>query len=255
MDALGGVQSVLVLGGTSEIGLACVRALSLRPGSVVVLAGRDRAALEAAGKTLAGPARVEVVDWDATGGASAADAVVASALQAAGGDLDVVLAAAGVLGDQERAESSTEYAAQVLEVNLVGVGAACITVARRLREQGHGTLVVLSSVAGVRPRRDNFVYGASKAGLDALGGGLADALEGSGARVVVVRPGFVRTRMTEGMAAAPFATTADKVAEVVAGAVRKGTPLVYAPGVLRYVFGVLRHAPRPVWRKLAASRR
>jgi decaprenylphospho-beta-D-erythro-pentofuranosid-2-ulose 2-reductase len=139
----------------------------------------------------------------------------------------------------------------VLEVNVIGVGAACLAIAQRLKAQGHGTLVVLSSVAGVRARRDNFVYGASKAGLDAIGAGLADALHGSGARVSVVRPGFVHTRMTTGMQPAPFSTTADVVGKAVADVVRTGKPEVYVPGVLRYLFAGLRHAPRPVWRKLA----
>jgi len=253
-DALGGARSVLVLGGASELGVASVRALPLRSGAVVVLAGRSAGALAAAGEALAGLAgvRVETVGWDAAGGAAAADAVVAEAVAAAGGDLDVVIAAAGVLGDQDAAEGSTAAAVEVLTVNFVGVGAACLAVARRLREQGHGTLVVLSSVAAVRPRRANFVYAASKAGLDALGAGLADALHGSGARVVVVRPGFVVGRMTAGMAPAPFATTPEAVGTAVADAVRTGKPLVHVPRVLGGVLGVLQHAPRLLWRRLGA---
>jgi len=251
-DALGGLQSVLVLGGSSEIALACVRALPLRPGATVVLAGRDPAALAAAARSLDGSgASVVPVGWDAAGGAVVADAVVADAAAAVGGDLDLVLAAAGVLGDQAAAEASTAAAVRVLEVNFVGVAAACLAAARRLREQGHGTLVVLSSVAGVRARRDNFVYGSSKAGLDAFAAGLGDALHGTGARVVVVRPGFVRGRMTAGMPAARFATTPEAVAEAVAAAVRAGTPTVWVPRVLGPLFALLQHAPRPLWRRLA----
>jgi decaprenylphospho-beta-D-erythro-pentofuranosid-2-ulose 2-reductase len=252
-DALGAVQSVLLLGGTSEIGLASVQALPLRAGAVVVLAGRDRARLEAAGKLLDGTARVEVVEWDAAAGAAGAASVIRDATAAAGVDLDVVIAAAGVLGDQERAETDYAFAADVLTTNTIGVGTAVLAAAQQLRSQGHGTIVVLSSVAAVRARKGNFVYGASKAGLDALGAGLADALAGSGARAVVVRPGFVHTKMTAGMKAAPFATTPDKVGAAVAAAVRTGKPEVYAPGILRFVSLVFTLLPRPLWRIVAAK--
>ena len=105
-------------------------------------------------------------------------------------------------------------------------------------------------MAGVRVRRSNFVYGSSKAGADAFGIGLGDALDGTGARVLVVRPGFVRTAMTEGMAEAPFATDAETVARAVADGLRAGKRVVWAPGLLRFVMTALRHAPRFVWRRL-----
>jgi decaprenylphospho-beta-D-erythro-pentofuranosid-2-ulose 2-reductase len=246
---------VLLLGGTSEIGLAALRALDLRGSdAMVVFAGRDEGALFlASGENVHAGVRRATVEWDARGGAAAAEDAISSAFAVAGGDVDVVIAAAGVLGDQARSETDVAYATDVLNVNVVGVGAACMAVAQRLKQQGHGTLVVLSSVAGVRARRDNFVYGASKAGLDAIGAGLADALHGSGARVVVVRPGFVHTKMTEGLTPAPFSTTADIVGQAVADAVRTGKPEVYVPGVLRYLFAGLRFAPRPLWRKLGAT--
>ena len=252
IDALGGVQSVLVLGGSSELALATLAALPLRPGAVVVLAGRDPAALAVGGAALTPRTRVETLSWDAAAAPGAAVAVVAAAVELVGGDLDVVLAAAGVLGDQAAAESDPVVAAAVLTVNLVGVGAACLAAAARLRLQGHGALVVFSSVAGLRARRENFVYGASKAGLDALGSGLADALHGSGARVVLVRPGFVRGRMTQGLPEAPFATTPQAVGEAVAAALRSRRGVVHVPAVLGPLFAGLRLAPRALWRRLGA---
>jgi decaprenylphospho-beta-D-erythro-pentofuranosid-2-ulose 2-reductase len=110
--------------------------------------------------------------------------------------------------------------------------------------------VVLSSVAGERVRKANFVYGATKAGLDGFAQGLGDSLEGTGARVLVVRPGFVHSAMTKGMKAAPFATTPDKVADVTVRGLRRGSRTVWAPGILRFVFSALRHVPGPIWRKL-----
>ncbi len=129
---------------------------------------------------------------------------------------------------------------------------AGLAVADQLRAQGHGTLVVLSSVAGVRVRKDNFVYGSTKAGLDGFAQGLGDALQGSGARVMVVRPGFVTTKMTEGLAPAPFSTDADSVAADIVTGLRRGSHTVWSPPVLRAVFGALQLVPRPLWRRLAA---
>ena len=112
----------------------------------------------------------------------------------------------------------------------------------------HGTLVVLSSVAAERARKTNFVYGSSKAGLDAFAQGLGDALIGSGARVMVVRPGFVHTRMTEGMDPQPFSTTPEAVAASIVRGLERSDEVVWSPGILRYVFAVMRHLPRGIWR-------
>lgn len=245
-DALGGVQTVLVLGGTSELALATLRALDLRPGARVVLAGRSVADLRAAGADL--PATVVPVEWDARA-VDGHDAFVEKVV-AEVGDLDLVLAAAGVLGAQERAETDTRHAVDVLETNFVGLAAALLPLARQLRVQGHGVLVVFSSVAGLRGRRANFVYGASKAGLDAFAEGLGASLAGSGARVVVVRPGFVRGRMTAGMPEAPFATTPEQVGAAVAAAVRGRAEVVHVPRAVGPAFAVLRALPRQVFRRL-----
>ena len=109
---------------------------------------------------------------------------------------------------------------------------------------------MLSSVAAERPRRANYVYGSTKAGLDAFATGLGDDLHGSGVRVMVVRPGFVAGRMTAGMKAAPFATTPAAVADAVAANLTAPTGTVWVPGVLRYAMSVLRHLPRAIFRRL-----
>lgn len=248
-DATGGVQSVLVLGGTSDLGRATVRKLVADRTRRVVLAGRPSAALDSAQNELkAEGAEVEVVAFDAAATDTHAE-VIGEVFEA--GDVDVVLLAFGVLGDQETFDRDPEAAVDAVTVNYTGAVSAGLVVADRLRAQGHGTLVVFSSVAGVRTRSDNFVYGSTKAGLDGFAQGLGDALHGSGARVMVVRPGFVATKMTEGMDPAPFATTAEAVADDVVDGLRRGRDTVWSPAVLRAVFGVLRLAPRPVWRLLA----
>jgi decaprenylphospho-beta-D-erythro-pentofuranosid-2-ulose 2-reductase len=251
-NALGRVQSILVLGGTSEIALATT--LALVPGGLrtAVLAVRDTGMAEAGATRLrnAGVREVDVIAFDALDTGSHAK-VVADAF-AEHGDLDLVLLAFGVLGDQHDFDRDPEAAAEAARVNYVGAVSSGLAVAEEFRRQGHGTLVVLSSVAGERARRSNFVYGSSKAGLDAFAQGLGDALIGSGARVMVVRPGFVHTRMTEGMEPQPFSTTPEAVAASIVRGLEHRDEVVWSPGVLRYVFAVMRHLPRGLWRVVSA---
>ena len=232
LDALGRAGRVLLLGGSSEIGRAIAARIS-RPGAEVVLAGRG----------------AEGTAFDATD-VSGHDAWVESVF-ADHGDFDVVIVAFGVLGDQQRAEADGAHALEVVDVNYRGAVSVMLPIAAQLRRQGHGTLVVLSSVAGERVRRANFVYGSTKAGLDAFAQGLHASLEGSGARVLIVRPGFVHTKMTDGLEPAPMAIGPDEVAEAVAHGLRRGARVVWAPGKLRWVMAVIRHLPWFVFRRIA----
>ena len=250
-DALGAVQTALVLGGTSEIALATVRRLARDRLAKVVLAVRDvAAAAPVAAGLRADGLEGHVVAFDARD--HAAHAAIVDAAADLVGDLDLVLLAFGVLGDQEAFAADPVAAADAVTVNLGGAVSSGLAAANRLQHQGHGTLTVLSSVAGERVRAENFVYGATKAGLDGFAQGLGDALQGTGARVMIVRPGFVHTRMTEGREPAPFSTTPEAVADEIATGLAKGADVVWAPPVLRYVFSAFRHLPRPVWRKVSA---
>jgi decaprenylphospho-beta-D-erythro-pentofuranosid-2-ulose 2-reductase len=239
-DALGRVESVLVLGGGSEIGLATARALVGRGTRRLVLAARAPGRLEADAAALrSAGAEVALEPWDADDVAGHEAAI--AGLFDRHGDLDVVLAVAGVLDGSP---------AEVIGTNFLGLAATLAPAAERLRGQGHGTIVVLSSVAGERARRSNYLYGSSKAGLDAFAQGLGDALAGSGIGVLVVRPGFVHTKMTAGLDPAPLATTPDKVADAIVTGLARGSHTVWVPGVLRWVMSVLRHLPRPLFRRL-----
>ena len=251
-DALGSPQSVLVLGGGSEIGLAVVRRLVERRARTVVLAGRHPENLKAQVDELRdlGAETVGVVAFDAAD--TETHSLFVDEVFGTYGDFDLVLLAFGVLGDQDEAERDPAVALEILQTNFVGAVSVALPVAARLRAQGHGTLVVLSSVAGERVRRANFVYGSSKAGLDAFCQGLGDSLVGSGARVVVVRPGFVHTKMTAGRAAAPLSTTPEAVAGVVVRGLETGAEVVWAPPLLRFVMSGMRHLPRPLFRKIKA---
>jgi len=249
-DALGSVQSLLVLGGGSEIGLAVARALVGERTRRVVLAARDPSRLDGAVEELRrlGAETTDAVAFDA----DAPDGHHAFVEDVFGrdGDIDVVLVAFGVLGSQEELARDPGAAAGVALTNYVGAVSVTTAVVERLRRQGHGTLVVLSSVAAERARKSNYVYGSSKAGLDAFAQGMGDSLAGSGVNVMVVRPGFVHTKMTAGLDPAPFSTTPEAVAEAIVGGLRTGAHTVWAPPILRYVMSVLRHLPRPIFRRL-----
>jgi decaprenylphospho-beta-D-erythro-pentofuranosid-2-ulose 2-reductase len=250
IDAVGRPQSVLVLGGSSEIAQAIVDGLVPARCRTVILAGRPGDRLDAAAKRAqsAGAETVETVAFESTDPAGHR-ALVDDVFDRLG-DIDLVVAAAGILGDQEVLEHDPTGAAELITTNFTGLASVLLAVADRMRRQGHGRIVVLSSVAGARVRRANFIYGSSKAGLDAFAQGLGDALVGSGVGVTIVRPGFVVGRMTEGMDPAPFPTTPEAVAAAVVRAIETGSEVVYVPSVLRWAFAVMRQLPRAAWRRL-----
>ncbi len=205
-DGLGSVQSVLVLGGSSDIAQATLRRLVEERTRVVVLAGRSPGRLDDAAEELrARGATVTCVAFDAAE-PDTHQTFVEDVFDHFG-DIDLVLLAFGVLGDQSTAERDPLSAAHIAGVNYLGAVSVLGPIAERLRAQGHGVIVALSSVAGERVRASNFIYGSSKAGLDAYLQGLADRLDRSGVHVTIVRPGFVHTKMTEGLAPAPLAVT------------------------------------------------
>jgi decaprenylphospho-beta-D-erythro-pentofuranosid-2-ulose 2-reductase len=248
IDAVGNPQSVLLMGGTSEIGLAVVEAFAADRPLRVVLAARPSERLDAARARLEGlGCAVETLPFDARALDTHAD-VVRKAFT--GGDIDVAVVAFGLLGDNEQAWTDVDTAVELAQVNYTAAVSVGVALAERLRAQGHGALVALSSVAGERARRSNFVYGSTKAGMDAFYSGLTEALRPSGVGVTVVRPGFVHTRMTEGRKPAPLSTTPEAVAAVVVDAVRNRRELVWAPAPLRVLMSVLRHLPRAVFRRL-----
>ena len=242
--------SVIVLGGRSEIGSALARRLVVDGAREVVLAARDAASLGAVERDLraAGATSVTCVDFDADD--LAGQGAFLSGLVSAHGPVATVVVAFGVLGDQARAERDVDHALAVVHTDYVAQVGVLSHLANLLRAQGSGNVVAFSSVAGVRVRRANYVYGSAKAGLDGFACGLSDALVGSGVRLLVVRPGFVVGRMTEGMAPAPLSSTPDQVARAAARALAAGKRDVWVPGALRPLFFALRLLPRWLWRRM-----
>ncbi|OQO93869.1 oxidoreductase [Saccharomonospora piscinae] len=246
----GTVDTVVVLGGRSEIGLAVARRLARQGARSFVLAARRSGDLDAEERALrdAGARSVARVEFDADDLGS--HERVLGDIVDGHGPVDVVVTAFGVLGDQARAERDAAHAVSIVHTDYTAHVSVLTHVANRLRAQGHGRLVVFSSVAGVRVRRANYVYGSAKAGLDGFASGLADALHGSGVHLLLVRPGFVVGRMTRGMTPAPFSSTPEQVADATVRGLRAGPHTVWVPKVLRPVFAGLRLLPRPLWRRL-----
>jgi decaprenylphospho-beta-D-erythro-pentofuranosid-2-ulose 2-reductase len=243
-------QTAVLLGGTSEIGLAILDELARRRLERVVLAGRDRESLDTARARLlqSGLSDATVLLCDVTTASDVKELVQRSAEVL--GDVDLLVVAVGTLGTAELPELSPEQVLAMFATNAGGPAAAMIAFAGLMEEQGCGRILVLSSVAGLRVRRANFVYGAGKAALDGLSLGLSDALRGSGVSVTIVRPGFVRTRMTAGKPEAPFSTDPETVARAAVAALERGEPIVYVPSVLGPIFALLRMLPRALFRRL-----
>lgn len=248
-DSFGRPQAVLLLGGTSDIGLAIVRVWAAQAeGLRVTLAARPSRRRDDAARDLARRGcQVMELDFDALDHA-AHDRVVRAAAEQQ--DIDVAIVAFGVLSEPEQAWQDPEHAVLTANTNYVAAVVSGVALGRLVREQGHGVVVAISSVAAERPRRSNFVYGSSKAGFDAYFTGLGEALRPIGGKVLVVRPGFVRTQMTEGLEEAPLAVDPDAVATATVRAVASGREQIWVPRELRPVMTVLRHLPRSVFRRL-----
>jgi decaprenylphospho-beta-D-erythro-pentofuranosid-2-ulose 2-reductase len=250
LDAVGNPQTILLLGGTSEIGLAiCERYLQNAHARILLAAmpndpGRDDAVAQ---MKAAGARSVELIDFEATDPDSHPKVIDVAF---AGGDVDVAIVAFGLLGDAEELWQNQRKAVQIAEINYTAAVSVGVLLGEKMRAQGFGQIIAMSSAAGERVRRSNFVYGSTKAGLDGFYLGLGEALKEFGVRVLVIRPGQVRTRLSAHVKEAPLTVDKEYVANLAVTAAAKGKELVWAPGAFRYVMMVLRHIPRPIFRKL-----
>lgn len=243
-------QNVVVLGGNSDIAFAILKEMANDRLEKVVLAGHNQATLHARASEVSqlGSLEVQVATFDAS------DIVQVGAQTEFAMSLvptvDLVIIAAGILGNQQSDESDPSAVARVITTNFTGPAAAMTAVVEKMKKQGNGSILVLSSVAGTKVRRSNFIYGSSKAGLDGFALGFSDALWGSPIKITTVRPGFVRTKMTDSVKTAPLATTADKVAAASIRGIELGKEIVWVPNTFRTIIFGLRHLPRSVLRKI-----
>jgi decaprenylphospho-beta-D-erythro-pentofuranosid-2-ulose 2-reductase len=249
-DAFGQPQSVLVLGGTSEIALCVVNKLAMARCKKVILAVRNTQAGEEAADTLrALGAEVSVITMEGTKPESAANTITA-AFEAASGHLDLVIIAAAILGEQGELDDDPSATANLITINTTWPMAAMAALRPRLIAQGSGHVAVFSSVAALRPRRSLYTYAASKAGLDTFTTGWAESLRDAGIKVQLIRPGFVRSKMTTGKDAPPFSTDADQAAQTIVTGLASSNHVIWSPPILQWVFLMLVHLPQALWRKL-----
>ncbi|WP_432558739.1 decaprenylphospho-beta-D-erythro-pentofuranosid-2-ulose 2-reductase [Granulicoccus sp. GXG6511] len=250
INAVGNPQKLLLLGGSSEIGLAIVAEYLAKHPARVVLAGLsddpEREAALAAARA-AGATDVEWIDFDALDFASHPTTIDAAW---SGGDVDVAIVAFGVMGDQEEAWQDQPKAVFEAQVNYTAAVSVGVLLGQKMKTQRYGRILAMSSAAGQRVRRSNFVYGSTKAGLDGFYLNLGEALAPFGPSVTVIRPGMVRTRMSAGIKEAPLTVDKGEVAKLAVEASNKKKPVIWTPPLFELVMLILRHIPRPIFRKL-----
>jgi short-subunit dehydrogenase len=239
---------VVIFGGRSEIGTELAGRLA--PGATVLLAARraDELDEQVAGVRTAGAQAVHVREFDADDLESHGPLV--ESIVAEHGPIGTAVLAFGILGDQALAEKEPAHAVAIVHTDFVAQVSLLTVLSNTMRSAGSGAIVAFSSVAGVRVRRANYVYGSAKAGLEGFCSGLADALHGSGVHLLLVRPGFVVGRMTEGMTPAPFSSTPAQVATAAAKALAKRRRAVWVPWILQPVFFGMKLLPQFVWQKM-----
>ncbi len=246
------IRRLLILGGGSDIAAAFVNRLATESLSLVVLAGRAGGTRDEAASRLAAEhpsLAIETTDFDGSNSGSHAQVLVA--IDEANGPFDAVLVAFGQLGAEFNIDANPAEMAELANVNFGGAVSSCLAALQILRGEPNARLIVFSSIAAVRPRIGNIVYGSAKSGLDAFARELAAPAKKVGVEVVVVRPGFVHSRMTEGLDAAPFATTPDEVADDMFDGLAKGKAIIHSPAVLAPVGLVLKNLPAAVWRQIS----
>lgn len=247
----GTLGTIVLFGGTSELGVSTVLHLLTPVTERIVIVSRDiENALQSEKSFLAKAPDVEITHIRFDGRDVSAMASVVREVVDEVGDIDVAVIAHALLGGDIDGYQEPGAVQELLDVNVTATMALMYALAAQMKTQQHGTIALYSSVAGVRVRKANAPYGASKAAIDSFALALGHELQPNGVSVVVIRPGYVHTKMTKNMKAAPFATTADVVGERAAKGILNGTPVVWVPGVMRVIFGVFRVLPLSVWRRL-----
>ena len=233
------------------MGRALARELAARQDTLFLL-GRDEEELHRSVRDLNIRAGVEVAVGQARcdlDDPSTHEPSIAQAATTMKG-LDAVIITAGRFATQDDIETDPSLAHAIVTTNFANTVCFCEHARAHLMKDGGGTLCVFSSVAGDRGRKPVVVYGASKAGLSAYLEGLDHRYRAEGLKTICVKPGFVKTSMTDGLRPPPFAGEPEDVARTVIRAIDRGAPVVYAPPIWRWVMAVIRRLPRPVMRRI-----
>lgn len=240
-------RTALLIGATSDIGCAIARQL-VADGWSLQLAARDPTRLQRIAEDLQARSGTAVVQHRCDVLREDHGLALLDALEVLP---QLAICVVGLLGDQTASERDNQAAAQVMRSNYLGPALLMGALASRFEERGSGTLVGVSSMAGERGRASNYVYGSAKAGFSAFLSGLRNRCAASGVHVVTVKPGFVRTRMTEAMdLPAALTATPEEVAVAVVRAIRRRRDVVYVRRIWRCIALVLRAIPEPLFKRL-----
>lgn len=242
------MKSILIVGATSSIAEAVAREFARR-GDALLLVARDERRLQAtaADLNIRGASRTELFVLDARR-MDAYPSLVEAAFQRVGG-IDVALIAYGTLSDQTTCELTPGMLTEEFMLNAVSIMELCLALALRFEQQRRGVLAVISSVAGDRGRRSNYVYGAAKAALSTFLSGLRQRLNRSGVAVVTIKPGFVDTAMTAEFKKNALWASPAAVARDIVRAIDRGTPVLYTPWFWRPIMWVINSVPEFIFRR------
>ena len=244
------MRKILIIGATSAIAEATARLFAAR-GDALFLVARNAEHLRAvvADLNIRGAARADSATLDVTDFA-AHEAVIEKAERDLGG-IDIALIAHGTLSDQAQCEQSVDMMRREFDINALSTLALLTALASRMEARRSGTLAVISSVAGDRGRQSNYVYGAAKAAVPTFLGGLRQRLAKSGVTVLTIKPGFVDTPMTAGIAnKGALWAQPDRVAAGIVQAIDRHRNIVYLPWFWRWIMLVIRHIPEPIFKRL-----
>lgn len=246
------LKSYVILGGTSAVAMAYARRVAT-DGANIVLVGRNKAALadNVADLTARTTGRVSAYNCDLSG-VNTIDKHW-DAIKNAAGNIDSVLIAYGILGDQDQSQTDTKILAKSLQTNFTSTAIWAEKVFDYFAFQGHGQLSIIGSVAGDRGRQSNYHYGAAKGALEIFADGMAHRAAqtvGADINVLLVKPGFIDTPMTDHIEkGGPLWASPDTIAKIIRRAERKGRRKIYAPWFWRFILLLIRMTPNFVFHK------
>lgn len=244
LNGTGQFQNVVLFGGNSDIGLAILKNLPMAKDSTLILVGRNLNYIEVVSKFP--EVNVEIIEFDFKN-IDKIDILFSTISKQR--DIDVAILAYGYLGEVGIDISLCEINQQIL-VNYYGPAMLFSKLFERFRNQKHGKILVITSVAGIRPRTSNFVYGSAKSGLDFLVRGSQNESRKNNFTVSILRPGFVVSKMTQGLKPPAFSVKPDRVAKDAVKGLLRQKKIIYSPAILNYIFMLLRFSPDFIFNKL-----
>lgn len=242
-------MKIAIFGAASAMAVETARRLAGKDAEFFLVARSDdrlsaiKADLETRGAKVVGMARADLADC------AIHERLVSDCAQSLG-KMDLALLAWGSLPDQDACQNSAELARREIENNFLSMVSLLTGLANVMEQAGHGTLAVISSVAGDRGRQSNYVYGCAKGGLTIFLQGLRNRLYKAGVKVLTIKPGFVDTPMTADFRKGALFVKPEVVAEGICRAIAKGRDVAYLPWFWLPIMLIIRHIPEFIFKRL-----